>query len=141
MNETPLRMTLSQRHYQAMLAQVQANAPEEACGLLGGRLEGGEAQVETVLPVENALHSPFRFRMAPEAQLQGFHRLEAEGLELVAIFHSHPTGPDHPSPTDLEEFAYPGVVSVIWYPDVRGWQFRGFSLDNRKVREVVIVLE
>lgn len=104
---------------QKMLRHCLACLPEEACGMLGGAFSagpGGPAVAQAVLPVTNALHSPVRFRMDPREQWKAFNCLDAQELDLVAIFHSHPTGPEHPSPTDLAEFAYPGVFSLILSP-------------------------
>ncbi len=83
----------------AMFEHVLACLPEEACGLLGGKGE----RANLAIPVENQLRSPTRFRMAPVAQLEAMLRLEQLGLDLVAIFHSHPNGPPTPSHTDLDE--------------------------------------
>lgn len=115
-----------------MLAHVTACLPEEGCGLLGGRFnEGGTARVEVVFPVENELHSPVRFRMAPLEQLRVFQEIERLNLDLVGIFHSHPAGPDHPSVTDLAEFLYPGVPVVILSPGAAGgWQVKGFLIEK-----------
>jgi proteasome lid subunit RPN8/RPN11 len=103
---------------QQMLEHALTRLPEEACGLLGGRREdlNSPFTAAAVLPIENELHSPVRFRMAPAEQLKAFYWLEENGLELTAIFHSHPQGPDHPSATDLAEFAYPGVLMLILSP-------------------------
>jgi proteasome lid subunit RPN8/RPN11 len=118
---------------QAMLDHTAACLPEEACGLFGGRIttDGLVFHAECWLPVENALHSPVRFRMDPTAQLDGFRAIEEAGLELVAFFHSHPHGPNHPSPTDLGEFAYPGVLSLIVSPAAAdGWQARAYQIEG-----------
>lgn len=142
----PPQLILPNEHRQEMLAHVLACLPEESCGMIGGRLEDDGAHVMAVLPVENELHSPVRFRMAPEAQLQGFLWLEEQGLELVAVFHSHPNGPNRPSPTDLAEFAYPGVVTLIWSPaqvaaDDGAWEVRGFAIDDGKAASISISLK
>jgi [CysO sulfur-carrier protein]-S-L-cysteine hydrolase len=118
------RLVISAQHYQHMLEHLLACLPVEGCGILGGR--PGELVCQAVLPVPNLLRSAVRFRMEPEAQLKAFHELEARDLELLAVFHSHPTGPDYPSPTDLAEFAYPGVLYLIWSPaaynQTQSWQ-------------------
>lgn len=112
--------------------------PEEACGLLGGR--DGEAR--SVILVENALHSPRAFRMDAAQQLAAFRALNEQGLELLAIFHSHPQGPAQPSPTDVEQFAYPGVATLIFSPDgAGGWQARAFRLDGGGVVEMELRVE
>ena len=139
MSSTPSRITLSTSLLQAILAHLTACLPEEGCGLLGGELDGqGQADIRAVIPVENSLHSPVRFRMDPAAQLQAFNRLDEQGLELLAIFHSHPNGPDSPSITDLTEFAYPGVLTLIFSPlDLNAqpdnpacWQCKSYRIDG-----------
>ena len=42
------------------------------------------------LGIPNAERSAVRFRMEPRAQWRAFQRIEAAGLELVGIYHSHP---------------------------------------------------
>ena len=122
-----------------MLEHCLTCLPEEACGMLGGAFSagpGGPAIAQVALPVTNALHSPVRFRMDPHEQLKAFNRLDEQGLDLVAIFHSHPTGPEHPSLTDLAEFAYPGVFSLILSTrpvdlspvDLAAWQVLAFEI-------------
>ena len=93
-------------------SHIESCLPEEACGMVGGL--GRTARL--VIPIENELHSPVRFRMAALAQLQGFDMIEGQGWDLVAIFHSHPQGPANPSPTDIAEFFYPGTAVIIASP-------------------------
>lgn len=126
---SPTQFLLPIALWRQMLAHVQACLPEEACGLIGSaQSPAGDPPANVpqalepaplaaaVLPIENELHSPVRFRMAPTEQLKAFYWLEERGLELSAIFHSHPRGPVHPSATDLAEFAYPGVLMLILSP-------------------------
>jgi proteasome lid subunit RPN8/RPN11 len=136
-----LRLTAAQMA--AMLAQVRAALPEEACGILAG-LDG---VVTRVLPITNSLHSPVRFRMDAQEQLEALLWLEDNQLELLAIYHSHPRGPERPSPTDVDEFAYPPALTLIWSPrpDLSGgdvdWQVRAFAIQKKAVREVKMQVE
>jgi proteasome lid subunit RPN8/RPN11 len=127
--------------WQAMHDEVVRWAPEEACGLLAGQSCG---QVERAMPVTNRLHSPSRFEMEPREQLRAFLDIEAAGSVLCAIYHSHPAGPDHPSPTDLVEFAYPGVIYLIWAPEQPGaaplWNARAFIIDKDDFQEIFLQL-
>ncbi len=125
------RILLSRRHWQAMRRHVSRCAPHEACGLLAGR----DGRVERTLGVPNAERSPVRFRMQPRLQLRAFLAIETAGLELVAIYQSHPDGPDHPSPTDLRQAAYP-VPSVIWFRRDGRWRARGFRLGQGTYTEI-----
>ncbi|HEX9012226.1 MAG TPA: M67 family metallopeptidase [Anaerolineaceae bacterium] len=123
--------------WEEMRKQVSRLAPEEACGMLAGRA----AAVDRVLPVTNRVHSPSRFEMDPQEQVNAFLEIEAAGLDLLAIYHSHPLGPPFPSPTDQEEFLYPGVLYLIWSPagaHREGWGARMFSLDGGTVGAVAV---
>jgi len=125
-------------YWQEMASHVQSCLPEEACGLAGGQFRDQLARVEVTIPVVNQLHSPVRFRMDPAGQLKAFLVLEERGLDLVAIFHSHPTGPELPSPTDLADFYYPGVLNLIFSPlkESSAWQLRAFHLTGNRFFEV-----
>ena len=70
--------------------------------------EGNQSRL--VIPVTNILHDPYRFRMDPEEELKAFLLAEEKGWEILAIYHSHPQGIQHPSPTDFTELTFPGVI-------------------------------
>ena len=128
-------LTLKRAHIFTMQRHITKEAPLESCGMLAGKA----GLVEIVLPVKNAAESKVRFLMEPRAQLRAMQQIEAEGLELLAIFHSHPKGPSIPSPTDIQEAAYP-VVNIIWSKAGRRWQARGFWIEAGKVDEVALMV-
>ena len=78
----------------ALEEHAQAEAPNEACGLLVLR----EGVVERYIPAANAAASPFRFELITDPE---HWYLEDEGYEL-AVFHSHVSAPARPSRTDVE---------------------------------------
>lgn len=121
----------------AMVEHLAACLPEEGCGLLAGR----DGLCSLVFPVENELRSPVAFRMNPQEQLQAFLRMEEGELDLLAIFHSHPRGPQTPSPTDVAEFAYPDTVTIIAVPVDGEWTLRGFQLDGSGFMEIELIIE
>jgi proteasome lid subunit RPN8/RPN11 len=88
-----------------------------------------------VVGIENELHSPVRYRMRAEGQLRGFRLLEEQGLDLLAIFHSHPAGPPVPSARDIAEAYYPEALTVICSPGADSWNLRGFWIEQGQVRE------
>jgi len=128
-------LTVSREQWEQMRGYVEAQAPLEACGMLGGRAE----IVELVLMVKNAAESPVRFRMEPREQLKAFEQVEAAGLEILAIFHSHPRGPVSPSPTDLAE-ALETVIQVIWSPVEGEWLAHAFWIEAGCAAEVPLIL-
>lgn len=90
--------------------------------------------------IPNAERSPVRYRMEPHAQWRAFQRMEAAGLELIGIYHSHPNGSDHPSPTDIAESMYP-VIQVIWFQENHKWRARGFIIENNKAVEIPVEIK
>jgi proteasome lid subunit RPN8/RPN11 len=133
----PDGLILTRTQYQAMRRHVTRRLPLEACGLLAGRISPGgkSARVERTIGVPNAERSPVRFRMPPRLQLRAFRQIEAAGLKLVGIYHSHPDGPEVPSPTDLAEAAYP-AASLIWSRREGKWQVRGFRIEGGRFNEI-----
>jgi len=120
-----------------MCSSAETCLPEEACGLLAG----SGNRVLLAIPVTNQLHSPYRYRMDPEQQLQAFLQIDDLNLELLGIYHSHPQGPTRPSETDIAEASYPDTVYVIMCLSTAGWELRGYSIRKREVNEVTILLE
>ncbi len=132
------RLVLERKSWRKMRQAVHSSLPEEGCGLASGVLRDDEAIVRHVYPVTNELHSPSRFRLAPYEQLQIFEKLDQAGEDLIAIFHSHPNGPDTPSPTDIAEAYYPGVVHLIWSHRTSRWVCRAYLIQDGRVEMVPI---
>ncbi len=79
----------------ALVAHAEAEAPNEACGLVAFR----DGVAERYLPAENVAASPYRFELKPADPLDFF--LEDEGF-VLGVFHSHLSSPPRPSKTDIE---------------------------------------
>ena len=124
-------LTLTNEQLQKMIDHVDSHAPLEACGLLAGK----GSTVEAVLVVRNQVRSPVRYVMDPIEQLHAFEWIESNGLDLIGIFHSHPTGPETVSPTDIAEAAY-AVTYVILAHVNDAWRTRGFWVEHGGFREV-----
>jgi proteasome lid subunit RPN8/RPN11 len=103
-------MILSPHHRAVIIAHAHAQAPQEACGLLAGA--GGRVRRTYKLP--NVSDAPLtNFLADPEQQLRAFQDTERRGLEILAIFHSHPASPAYPSETDIARAYYPQARHVI----------------------------
>ncbi len=102
----------------ALAAHAQAEAPNEACGLVVLR----DGVAERYVPGRNAAASPFRFELDvdPEAWF-----LEDEGYEL-AVFHSHVTSPPRPSRTDVENIGLwagrPYLIYTVRTGELAAWR-------------------
>jgi proteasome lid subunit RPN8/RPN11 len=128
---TAFRLRIPRRFYDAMVAQALTEAPDECCGLLGGEIArnvGMEAvgQVMTIHPLVNAAKSPKEFLSEPRSMFEAVRALRAQALDILAIYHSHPTTEPVPSRTDLVRNYYEDVLNLIISlagaaPVVRGW--------------------
>lgn len=103
-------LRLSRAQLEAVFDHARACKPEEACGILAGDRDGN---VKRVFLMENAEHSSSFYVMDSREQFQVFDEMERDGLELAAIFHSHPHSPAFPSPKDRELAFYPDSVYLI----------------------------
>ncbi len=117
----------------SMLEHCRLSAPQEACGMMGGKT----SQVDCRIPIRNAAQSPTRFLMDTGEQWRALQWLEESGRELLALYHSHPQGPNHLSPTDLAEAAYP-VVHILCWQQAGKWQARGFWIEDGQAQEVAL---
>lgn len=132
----PQGLTLPLDHLKRMQDQVTSAYPEEACGLIAG-IEGISL---AVYPITNELHSPVRFRLDPQEQLEAFMDIEAKGWDVLAVYHSHPRGPESPSQTDIDEFAYPGILYLIWSLEGLTWQCRGYEIEGTEISEISLTI-
>jgi proteasome lid subunit RPN8/RPN11 len=122
------------------IAQQAANKPtEEICGLLFGSLSKSSNQppVSQITQIDNlAVNAADCYEMHPaqliEAQMKSAH----QGLELVAIYHSHPQGQPIPSATDVTEAHYPDAVYLIVSLIRDEARFAAWSIRNGEVNSI-----
>ncbi len=120
-----------------LLAYLQAAYPLEACGILAGQ----DGQVTQVYPIENRLHSATVYEMNPQQQLAAMLEIEERGWEMLAIYHSHPNGPETPSPTDIAQAYYPDTLQLIVSLRKRERpSIRAFTIVDGRVDEVEIAV-
>lgn len=122
-----------------MVAHGLRERPLEACGLLTGRRAG---EIESVVPMVNALGSPDAFSIAPLDLFEFFRGLRTQDSVLTGIYHSHPHSAAVPSAKDVREFHYPEVSYWIVSldgktPDVRcyRWVKMGFHGQSFAIRD------
>jgi proteasome lid subunit RPN8/RPN11 len=110
----------------AIVSHARAEVPKEACGLVAGR----DGRATRVIRCVNAHPAAVtRYTIDPREQLRAFRDMEANGEDLVAIYHSHPATQAYPSPTDRAESHYPEAIYVLVSlrdaaPDVRAFRIR-----------------
>jgi proteasome lid subunit RPN8/RPN11 len=109
----------------ALVAHAEAEAPNEACGLLLVR----DGVAERYIPGFNRAASPYRFELEVEPE-DWF--LEDEGWEL-AVFHSHVSSPPRPSRTDVENIGLwqgkPYLILSLRTGELAAWRIAGWSIE------------
>jgi proteasome lid subunit RPN8/RPN11 len=110
----------------AIREHAEAEAPNEACGLLV--LKDGVA--ERYVPGVNAAASPYRFELQMPDPEVWF--LEDEGYEL-AVVHSHLASPPRPSRTDVENLGLwqgrPYVIYAVRTGELAAWRITDGSIE------------
>jgi proteasome lid subunit RPN8/RPN11 len=127
----PFRLCIPRPILEAVVAQAVAEQPLECCGLLAGIFEDAPGtrigRVVERFPLVNVLASPTRFEAEPKSMLAADRAMRQRRLEMLAVYHSHPTSDPIPSRTDLERNGWmTNVVTLIVSlaatpPSVRGW--------------------
>ena len=94
-----------------LCAHASEAAPEECCGLLGGRA----GRAESVYRLRNVAGDRLTaYEAAPEELFAAQRLMRERGEELLAIYHSHPRSEEpRPSPTDVRLAFYPSAVYLI----------------------------
>ncbi|MDR1873290.1 MAG: M67 family metallopeptidase [Deltaproteobacteria bacterium] len=81
--------------------------PAEACGFVFGHLDPtGKVIGQEIYQAENVREPERRgrrFQIEPEEFLAAELKAQSLGLDLLAIYHSHPDHPAQPSANDLEK--------------------------------------
>jgi [CysO sulfur-carrier protein]-S-L-cysteine hydrolase len=138
--------------YDEMLEHARDEAPNECCGILGGK----DGAATTLYRATNSEASPLRYRIADQDLIDIHNQIEGKGEVLVAIYHSHTASPARPSQTDINlafleaggdrdgtrTLAWPGAVYLIVSLVEAENAVRGFDIgEDAEVTEVELTVE
>lgn len=125
--------------FEQMVTHAKAEVPVEACGILAG----SNGKAEKLYKMTNVDKSSDHFMMEPEEQFKVAKDIRAAGLEMLAIYHSHPATPARPSAEDIRLALTPDVTYVIVsLQDADAPVVKGFLIEDSNVTPVPVkVLE
>ena len=130
-----LKLEIPTTILQQMVAQAKALAPIEVCGILAG----SNGKVEKFYKMTNADNSRTHYMMDPSEQFATVKDIRSAGLEMLAIYHSHPETPARPSAEDIRLALTPNVTYVIVsLQNTNGSAVKGFRIAGTNVTEVPI---
>jgi proteasome lid subunit RPN8/RPN11 len=110
-----------------VVEHARGEAPLECCGLLAGHVADGAGVVTTRYGIDNAARSATEYETDARHMLFAFRSMRERGIELLAIYHSHPASGPVPSRRDVERNTYGESVAHLIVglagadPDPRAW--------------------
>jgi proteasome lid subunit RPN8/RPN11 len=122
-------MRIAPELYQELIEHAQAEAPNECCGMIGAR----DGEAVKVYRAINEAASPLRFVISYDEQRRIYDELDADELELGALYHSHTRTAPEPSQTDVAYGQNPALAGITWIivgvanqePEVRAFTIGG----------------
>lgn len=98
--------------YEKIVAHAEKELPKEACGLIGGTINGDSKKIKKVYLLTNIDHSNEHFSLDPKEQLAAIKDMRQNGLVPLGNWHSHPESPSRPSDED-KRLAYDSKASYM----------------------------
>lgn len=127
-------MTIKREIYDEMLEHCMKSFPYEACGILAGK-----EMITNIYKIKNIELSSVSYFMEPMEQLRAMKDIRAKGINMIAIYHSHPYGNAYPSQKDKELALYDVYyVIVAIKPEV---EIRGFIIKDEIIKEIDLKIE
>ena len=121
---------LNQKQVDALTQHSEKAGLSESCAMLLGIHGDQQWNVKEVLLTRNAHNdSETSFIIAPEELLQGHQLAEKKQLELVGIFHSHPSTTALPSNMDKKYMKVNGDIPWIIFSGINT-DLRAFILEE-----------
>jgi proteasome lid subunit RPN8/RPN11 len=102
-------MKIRKKVMEEIIGHARRDAPVEACGYLAGK----DDVIALHYELTNTDKSREHFSFDPKEQFETARKARANGLELYAVYHSHPETPARPSKEDVKLAFDPDISYVI----------------------------
>jgi len=123
--------------FEEMLLHCKEAHPNEACGILAGI----ENKISKIYKMTNIEKSPVSYFMDSKEQFKVMKDIRENNLEMVAIFHSHPSSPAYPSAKDLNLAFYEDSIYIIVSLIEKEPVVKGYLMREGKVEEVGVTIK
>ncbi len=118
-----------------IIEHARQGYPLESCGILAGT----NRKIIKFYPMANKKESSSCYLMEPEEQLRVFQEIEKQGLELSAIYHSHPHTAAFPSQRDVDYAFYPdSLILIISLMEKEVPQIGAFQIEKGKIERKAV---
>ncbi len=112
---------IPKKNIEDMISHARSVYPQECCGLLAGN----SGIASNTYRMTNTNQSQISYLMEPKEQFVALKDMRKKGIEMIAIYHSHPKTDAEPSITDINLAYYPDAYYIIlslaepMRPDIR----------------------
>lgn len=99
-----MSLCISQTDLDRLLEEARTALPQECCGLLIGRRDGGDTHVDRIIPAGNIAESDRskNYQIDWPTLFQTIRRTRNDKDGIIGFYHSHPDGSAEPSTSDTE---------------------------------------
>lgn len=128
--------------YEKIVAHAEKELPNEACGLIGGTINGDSKKIKKVYLLTNIDHSNEHFSLDPKEQLAAIKDMRQNGLVPLGNWHSHPESPSRPSDED-KRLAYDSKASymILSLMDSQNPVLNSFKITGDTAEKEELVIE
>lgn len=133
-------LKISRSNIKYIQAELDANRPYEACGVLIGTLEGSTALVEKVLSITNVKRTRKSFELDSKEHYNAWNEAERSHKQIIGIYHTHPISSAVPSLWDRETMrndksvwliaGADGMRAYVWKDGVKAVNIIEIEIEN-----------
>jgi [CysO sulfur-carrier protein]-S-L-cysteine hydrolase len=132
-----MTIRLTRNVQREIVEHAQAETPIEACGYLAARNGVAEQSIQ----LTNVDHSPEHFSLDPAEQFSAVRNIRRNGMQLRAVYHSHPASPARPSQEDIRlafdaELSYIIVSLATSTPVIKSFSIRDAIVTEEQIEIV-----
>jgi len=103
------KMKITKTVLESILVHAKRDMPKEACGYLASR----DGVICGHYELTNLDQASDHFSMDPKEQFAAIKDMRAQGMQMAAVYHSHPETPARPSDEDIRLAFDPAISYVI----------------------------
>lgn len=124
--------------YNMIVQHAEKDSPIEACGYLAGK----DNVVSKHYELTNIDNSSEHYSLDPKEQFQIIRNARSDGLEILAVYHSHPKTPARMSQEDIK-LAYDPHISYVIISLADGVDIKSFKIknNNSEIEQLEVINE
>lgn len=103
-------ISIHHKHLDALAKLAISTFPNESCAILLGKKSSFKPVVHYILPMNNSSNSSTEFNIDTDDLYYAYNKARLMKLDIIAIFHSHPS---QPIPSDMDK-TFMFINPIVW---------------------------